>query len=732
MPKPSGRQLTFDFLADREAARREVLGTVTRVIYANPDTGWKVVEVAEADPRDPAGAGTPAKLAGFLPGVEAGDAVRAHGHASDHPRFGGCLEVDDFEKVLPFAREAVARYLVAAIDGIGETLAGRIVERFGDRTLEVIESEPEKLLEVEGVTAARIEAVRASAAGVDSAVKELILEGFSPRLAGRVYLRWGKDAAATVRKRPYRLIRDFKGIGFVKADAIARRLGIEAADEERVAAGVLFTVETAVRKTGHAYLPLDEAVRAAARLMGLPRTFVLGALLAHPGLVVEERRVYLPVYLEAERTIAARIAERLALPPREVPDLDARLAAVEARIGLAFSAEQREAIRGAVVNPVAVVTGAAGTGKSTLCRGLLELLRDLGVSFEVCTPTGKAANRLFEISGIKASTIHRLLKAVPHRGFRVDHAHPLGVDQVVVDEASMVDLLLLRALLDALSPRTRIVFIGDPHQLPPVESGDALRGLVASYAVNQSVLPTVFRQKSGSTILENANLVNLERPFPLDATEDFAFVDVEDPVQMTWELYHALDALAADGFDPIRDVQVLTPLHKGGGEISVGSLNRRLRDRLNPDGARIDVFGREFRLGDKVMQRVNDYELDLFNGDVGVVAGHDPAAGTVDVDVHGGAKTLTYLQMERIVLNYACTVHKAQGSESRAVIFLATRAGAYFLLNKNLLYTAMTRAKERLVMIMPRAVVAQALRFSILRRSHLPERIQRLVIGREG
>jgi len=722
-----GTQLAFNFLSDRERSYAEVRGRLSAVIYANPDTGWKVIEL------EPGGKNKPVRLSGYLPNLAVGDNIQARCSLTQHPRFGQCLQVDEFIKQLPFSRAAVMKFLIAMIDGIGPHYAEAIVDKFGGETLQVLEEEPQRLHDIEGISEKVLEKIIASTKKINSTVKDLILEGFSPKWAGRIYLKYGADAAERVKRQPYKLIDDFKGIGFKKADIIARRVGLDQLAEERIKAGLIFAQRSTLKKTGHNYLYLADLTKAAARLLDLPKAYTEGAILAETGLVIEDDRVYLPEFYQAEHEVARLLAEKIAVPPEPVPDFAEHMDEIEEQIGISFSPEQRAAIRGAVENPVTVITGAAGTGKSTLCRGLLALLQAKGVSFAVCAPTGKAANKLASLTGVKVATIHRLFRYAPFCGFRVNAATPLAVDCLVVDEASMVDIFLFRALLRGITPATRLVFIGDPYQLPPVDSGDSLRALVASYSVNQMVLPRVFRQQQESIILRNAGMVNLEQPFPRENADDFEFIDVDDPVQMTWELYNAINKLREAGFHPIREINILTPLNKGGGEISVGSLNLRLRDKLNP-AENTDVFfvyDQEYRLGDKVMQRKNDYELDVFNGDIGFIVKNDPDRQIVHIDFSGELREIPYPLMDNITLNYAMTVHKAQGSEARAVIFMATKAGCFFLLNKNLFYTAMTRAKEKLVMIMPYEVVESAVRFDLKRQSHLATRIQQLVIGRE-
>ncbi|MFH1957556.1 MAG: AAA family ATPase [bacterium] len=722
------RQLSLDFISDREHSYEEVSGVVRTVLYENPNTNWKVVEVL------PDGKKKELKLAGYLPGIKSNDRINARCTVVNHPKFGESFQIDEFYKELPFQKEGVMKFMVAMVDGIGEQLAERIVDKFKDRTLKILEEEPEKLMEVEGIHEKLIERVRSCAEKINTTVKELVLTGFSPKWASRIYLKYGKDAAKKVKERPYNLIRDFKGIGFKKAEIIAGKTGVGKLDTERIKAGIYFSIKTTLRNTGHNFLYLNDLKNTASRLLGIPGAYTESEILSQPGLAIEENRVYLPRYYEAEKAVALKIAEKLYLPPVKVEDFEGKIKDIENNIKIKFTEEQKEAIKGSVENPITVITGAAGSGKTTLCRGLLKLLDKLNYRYKVCAPTGKAANKLEMLTGVNASTIHRLFKYAPSIGFRVNEQEPLTTDYLIVDEASMVDLLLLKAVFEGAGKNTRIVFIGDPYQLPPVDAGNSLQALVGSYSVSQVLLPRIFRQKKESTILRNATMVNLEKVFPMENTDDFKFIDVEDPVKMVKALYDSIEELKCQGCHPIKDINILTPLNKGGGDISVSNLNRRLRDYLNPltEKNYFYVHDREFRLGDKVMQRVNDYDLDIYNGDIGFVVKNDAHNKEVTVDFSEEEKVIPYSSMDNITLNYAMTVHKAQGSESKAVIFLATRAGCYFLLNKNLFYTAITRAKEKLIMIMPYEVVKMAIGYNIRRQSYLSNRIQALVLGRES
>lgn len=720
-------QLSFDFITDRELSYEEISGQIKAILFENPYTGWKVVEV-QADTEN-----NVLKLAGFLPNIQINDRIHARCTLTTNTRFGKYYQIDEFYKILPFHKEGVLKFMIAMIDGIGEQLAERIVHKFKDQALTVLEEDTERLTEVEGIHPKLIAKIKKCTEKINTTVKELILMGFSPKWAGRIYLKYGKQASARIKTHPYRMIRDFKGIGFKKAELIAIKLGMDKLNEERIHAGIYFSMKSTLKKTGHNFLYLDQLRNTAARLLGLPKAYIESEIFSETWLIIEENRVYLPQYYKAEQKVAVKIAEKLTLSIIKIPDFEKNIKNIQKNIKLEFSPEQKDAIKGAIEHPLFIITGAAGTGKTTLCMGLVKLLDVLGYSYNICAPTGKAANKLKTMTGISATTIHRLLNYAPSVGFRVNEDSPLTVDYLIVDEVSMVDLLLLKAVFEGVSYRTRLVFIGDPHQLPPVEAGNSLQSLVGSYSVSQVVLPRIFRQKKESIILRNANLVNLEKPFPLESTEDFKFLDIETPEGMIRALYSSIEELKSSGYHPIKDINVLTPLNKGGGDISVSNLNLRLRDYLNPYTKENSfyVHEREFRIGDKVMQRKNDYDLDIYNGDIGYISGNNFQNKEVTIDFNKDLKLISYSKMDNITLNYAMTVHKAQGSEARAVIFLATRAGCYFLLNKNLFYTAITRAKEKLIMIMPYEVVKMAVHFNIHRQSYLSHRIQRLVLEKE-
>jgi exodeoxyribonuclease V alpha subunit len=724
--KKDNNQLSFNFLSERELLHEEFSGKIKTIIYENPDTGWKVTELVTDSENT-------IKLAGFLPNISINDRIHLTGTRKTHQRFGDHIQIDGFYKELPFQRESIIKFMISMIDGVGEHLAEKIVAEFRDKTLQVLEENPDQLIAVEGVSKKLIEKIKHSTEHINTTVKELILIGFSPKWSGRIYHKYGRSAPARIKKNPYRLIKDFKGIGFKKAEIIAKKVGIDDLNEERLSAAIYFSLKSSLKKTGHNFIYLEDLKKAVSHLLKLPEAFVESEIISKSWIILEDKKIYLPQYYRAEHLIAGKISKKLHMQTREVNDFDERISSIETSIKINFSAEQKEAIKTSIENPITVITGAAGTGKTTLCLGLTKMLDELNLSYNVCAPTGKAANKLKSVTGINASTIHRMLRYSPSEGYRINEQNTLKADYIIIDEASMVDLLLLSAIFMGINDNARLILIGDPHQIPPVEVGNSLQALIGSYSVSQVVLPEIFRQHKESTILKNAGLINLEKIFPLDETDDFKFININDPIEMINELYENINSLEKDGFHPIKDINVLTPLNKGGGDISVSNLNLRLRDHLNP-AEKTELFyvnGREFRMGDKVMQWKNDYDLDIYNGDIGFILNNNTDEKTVEIEFYSDIKSIPYLKMENIALNYAMTVHKAQGSEARAVIFLATTAGCYFLLNKNLFYTAITRAKEKLIMIMPYEVVKMAVRYNIKRQSGLAHRIQQLVFGRE-
>lgn len=689
-------------------------GTVERLTFQNPENGYTVARVV-------AERGDAVVVVGTLPGVQEGDALELSGRWVEHPRFGRQFQATAHRVVLPSSQEGLRRYLASGrIAGIGEALAARIVERFGDRTLEVIEGEPERLREIPGLGAKKIERLLSSwrrhksDRETDIFLRSL---GLGPALTARILAHYGARTAAVVRQTPFRLAEEVTGIGFLTADSIASKVGLDPSAPERLRAGLLHLLARAADE-GHVFLPRDELLERADTLLGAswhPLAETLQAMRRDGAVEEEGERCYLPALHRAENAVAEAIV-RLARgrPARTLSRPSALVEEIEAAVGLQYEAIQRDAIARAVGSRLLVLTGGPGTGKTTVVLGVIEGAERLGWRVALAAPTGRAAKRMTEVSGRPARTIHRLLEYSPREGlFRRHRERPLEADLLVVDESSMIDLPLMDSLLAALGPDASLLLVGDADQLPPVGVGNVLRDLIDSGAVDVVRLQHVFRQAESSGIVRNAHRIHEGRIPEWRAAagterRDFFLLEEEDPAKAA-DLVADLagERLPARyGFDPLLDVQVLTPMHRGAA--GAQQLNLLLQQRLNPAGAEIARGTPRLRVGDKVMQVRNNYDREVFNGDLGVVARLDPAAEVVWVRFEE-LVPYAYGELDELVLAYAITVHKSQGSEYRAVV-LPLLMQHYIMLQRNLLYTAVTRARDLVVLVGSKRALAMAVR----------------------
>ncbi|RMG07368.1 MAG: ATP-dependent RecD-like DNA helicase [Planctomycetota bacterium] len=695
-------------------------GTVAREVYRSPDGGFSVVRLDTE-----AGEAT---VTGPLPPVQEGETLEAEGEWVHDPRHGRQFKARSARVKAPTSADAVARFLASgAVEGVGPALAERIVNAFGDETLAVLSQHPERLLEVQGIGKKKLRAI-AESWEAQRATREVMLylrgHGLGPALADKVYQRFGADAVRVLDEDPYVLAREIEGAGFLTADRLARALGFAPDDPRRLRAGLLHVAHQALAQ-GSTAVPAEQLLEQAAAALHAEGPGALEEALhearaaGHLELDAPEGEplVYLPGVLRAERG-AARLTAALARAPglRRLPalDVEAELAWLAEREGLALSPGQREALRAALSAPLAVVTGGPGVGKTTVVRSLVALLRRHGASFALAAPTGRAAKRLEEATGAEASTVHRLLEWDPHGGgFARDASAPLDVDLLVVDEASMLDVRLYHAVVRALPPGASLVLIGDRDQLPSVGPGNVLADLMASGAARVVELREVFRQAASSRIVLSAHEINRGRVPDLSAPEpgvasDFFFVPREDP-QAAQEVIVRLvkeRIPARYGLDPFLDVQVLAPMHKG--VCGTEGLNAALKRALNPPDPREEASEGRARLdvGDKVMQLRNDYENEVFNGDVGRVV-HTEPGGLVVVDFEGREVSYARSERSRLALAYCATVHKAQGSEYPAVV-VPVLTEHFVMLERNLLYTAMTRARRLVVLVGQRRAVELA------------------------
>lgn len=713
------RENPLGAMSETDSAGREVVGTVRTVLFHNEENGYTVMQVEDSN-------GGLATVRGRLPAAVAGERVRARGQWRRDRRYGRQFEADRIEALPPDSPEGVCRFLASGlIDGIGPKYAKRIVEAFGTDTFSVIEEESQRLEEVAGIGRARRLRIKESWKRQKS-VRDLMIflhaHGISTARALRLYKIYGEEAANILRADPYRLARDIPGVGFRTADEIARQMGQPADAPRRLAAGVMHALEEAERQ-GHCALPRTSLLAEAASLLGAEEAEVASAL---EGLVLDGRVVVedegggalvFPADLHAaERSVACALAELLRRPATlSGLDGEAAVSWFERRHSLKLSPEQASAVAGAARNRAFVITGGPGTGKTTILRALVEILVAKKVQPVLCAPTGRAAKRLSESTGREAFTLHRALEYQPVAGFARNRHRPLAGDLFVVDEASMVDLRLIASFLEAVPAQAGVLFVGDADQLPSVGAGRVLADLIESGAVPTARLSRIYRQGEASRIVEAAHEVNEGRLPSLDnpPESDFFFLPREGPEAVAETLLQLVAERIPAGFGlhPRDGVQVLTPMNRQ--SLGTRELNVRLQARLNPPGelkAEVERFGTLFRAGDKVIQVRNNYEKEVFNGDIGHIAEITDEPVSVEV-VFDGETRVRYEsgELDELQLAYATTIHKAQGSEFPAVV--VPLASQHFpLLQRNLLYTAITRGKRLVVIVGERRALETAVR----------------------
>jgi exodeoxyribonuclease V alpha subunit len=695
-------------------------GTVERITYQNDENGYTVARLI------PKGKSHEVTITGNLAGVHVGESVRLQGFWTNHPQYGRQFEVRSFVPLLPATIEGLRKYLGSGlIRGVGPVTASRIVDRFGSETLDVIEVRPERLREVDGIAEKRASYI-VQAWEEHKQIKEIMIflqsYGVSAGLAVKIFKQYGDASLEVVRSDPYRLAKDVYGIGFKTADKIARQLGLPEDAPSRLQAGLLYAL-SALSDDGHCFARREQLAEQASELLGLPPEACLGQLeqlLAQRALIQEEDAIYLPPFYHAEVGVANRLHRLMQAPVDRLAcfagtDWHKAFAWLDARTSLRLTERQMAAIRMALCERVSVVTGGPGTGKSTITSSLIRLLRAKGCSVLLAAPTGRAAKRLAEATGFEARTIHRLLEYKPTAGstFLHDSDNPLDADLVIVDEVSMVDLLLMNHLLSAIAPGSHLLLIGDSDQLPSVGPGNVLHDLIASGAIPVTRLDTIFRQAEDSFIVVNAHRINQgEMPLlPRNSRDFFLFAESDAQRAADWVVELVARRIPAKfGLDPLEDIQVLSPMHRGA--VGVSELNERLQAVLNPPSPRKaerQHGQRLFRQGDRVMQLRNDYERSVFNGDLGQVRGIDAENQLLTVSFDGRPVQYEFSELDELAHAYAISIHKSQGSEFPAVVIpLLTQH--YMMLQRNLLYTAVTRARRLVVLVGSKKAIAIAVR----------------------
>ncbi|MEU5916261.1 ATP-dependent RecD-like DNA helicase [Streptomyces sp. NPDC047141] len=708
-------------------------GVLERITYANEESGYTVARVDTGR-----GAGDLLTVVGALLGAQPGESVRMEGRWGSHPTYGKQFHVDNYTTILPATIQGIRRYLGSGlVKGIGPVFADRITRHFGLDTLDILEESPARLIEVPGLGPKRTKNITA-AWEEQKAIKEVMVflqgVGVSTSIAVRIYKKYGDASISVVRNQPYRLASDVWGIGFLTADRIAQAVGIPHDSPDRVKAGLQYALSQSSDQ-GHCFLPEERLIADGVKLLQVDTGLViecLGELAEDPEGVVREvvpgpegtpvTAVYLIPFHRAELSLAGQLRRLLRTEEDRMPAFrdvawDKALAWLADRTGASLAPEQEEAVRLALTRKVAVLTGGPGCGKSFTVRSIVELARAKKARVVLAAPTGRAAKRLAELTGAEASTVHRLLELKPGGDAAYDRDRPLDADLIVVDEASMLDLLLANKLVKAVAPGAHLLLVGDVDQLPSVGAGEVLGDLLAPGSPVPSVrLTRIFRQAQQSGVVTNAHRINAGTPPLTQGLPDFfLFVEeeTEDAARVAVEVA-ARRIPAKFGLDPRRDVQVLAPMHRG--PAGAGSLNGLLQQAITP--ARPDLpekrfGGRVFRVGDKVTQIRNNYEKGangVFNGTVGVVTALDAVEQRLTVRTDEDEEVpYDFDELDELAHAYAVTIHRSQGSEYPAVVIPVTMS-AWMMLQRNLLYTAVTRARKLVVLVGSRRAIAQAVR----------------------
>jgi len=713
-------------------------GTLERITYVNEENHYVVARLQVPGRRDLA------TIVGNLPTVTPGETLKLTGEWIQHNRYGEQFKVEAFETIAPATLTGIEKYLGSGlIKGIGPIFARRLVEAFDIDTLRIIEEEPSRLLTVDGIGEVRLQRIR-TAWDEQKEIREVMIflqgHGVSSAYAAKIFKTYGKSSIAIVQENPYRLAKDIYGIGFKTADRIAQAIGIEPHSPLRVEAGVIHVLNELAGE-GHVYYPLDGLTKASAGILEVDEDLVTQAVerlrreervICEPG--PQGVAVYLASLYAAEEGVTRRLlalAEEGDAPPADI-DIERAILWAEQVNRLHLAEQQKEAIREALIRKVLVITGGPGTGKTTILRCILQILEKKHRRMLLCSPTGRAAKRMSEATGRQAKTIHRLLEFSPKDGrFKRDQHRPLEADLVIVDEASMIDVVLMNSLLKAIPVGAGLILVGDVDQLPSVGPGAVLRDIIASGLVQVIRLSEIFRQARESQIVVNAHRINHgDLPYCTDwesREQGDCYLLAKNEAE---EVQAAILELASSGLpqrhrvDPLEELQILSPMQKG--PIGVMQLNQALQALLNPSGPELLRAGRLYRLGDRVMQIRNNYEKDVYNGDIGRIVKLDLEDREVTVRFDDRQVTYDFNELDELVLAYAVTIHKSQGSEYPVVI-IPVHTAHYVMLQRNLLYTAITRGKRLAVLVGTKKAIAIAVKNHKiqLRYTGLVDRLQR-------
>lgn len=698
---------------------------VERITYQNPDNGYSVMRVKVKGYNDLV------TLVGNLLEVPAGSVLLCEGNWKVDKRYGNQFVVESWEEVMPATAYGIEKYLGSGlVKGIGPKFAQLIVSRFGLETIDVIETNIERLYEVPGIGKKRVEKIAESwEKQKDIKNVMLFLQGYgvSTAYAAKIYRQYGKESIDTVKANPYKLADDIWGIGFKTADGIATKMGYEKNDLRRCKSGITYTLSR-LSEEGHVYAEEEQLLKAAIELLEAdeePIRKAMAEMLQSEDLIQDGDALYMPPFYYAEVGTANRLRGLLNYAESNLFQKALDITAISKSSGIEYDEVQAEAIREAIASKVMVLTGGPGTGKTTTTQGIIAALKSMGLSILLAAPTGRAAKRMSEATGMEAKTIHRLLEYNPKDGYKRNDENPLEGDALIVDECSMIDIILMNNLMKALPVNMRLVLVGDIDQLPSVGAGNVLRDIIDSEKIPVIRLTRIFRQAQTSRIVMSAHAIN-KGQFP-DISNgkqtDFFFMQMEEPEQVAETIVKLVKERLPKAYNrPASDIQVLTPMQRG--VVGAANLNTALQAVLNTSLLALNRSGYSFRQGDRVMQLRNNYDKDVFNGDLGYVEKVNLEDRTLQVDFDGKLVEYEVSELDELTLAYATTIHKAQGSEYPIVV-MPVLMTHYVMLQRNLIYTGITRAKKICVLVGTKKALSFAIRnMSVLKRNaKLKERL---------
>ena len=700
---------------------------VERITYQNPENGYSVMKVKVKGYNDLV------TLVGNLLEVPAGSVLSCDGEWKVDKRYGSQFAVQSWEEVMPATAYGIEKYLGSGlVKGIGPKFAQLIVKQFGLDTIDVIETDIERLYEVPGIGKKRVEKIRESwekQKDIKNVMLFLQSYGVSTAYAAKIYRQYGKDSINKVNENPYRLADDIWGIGFKTADGIANKMGYEKNDLRRCKSGIIYTLNQLANE-GHVFAEEEQLVKSALELLEAdegPIRKALSDMSQTEDLKIEDGAIYLPPFYYAEIGTANRLLALLRETRKDTLVKPIDVNALSEKTGIDYDDVQKQAIEEAVRSKVMILTGGPGTGKTTTTQGIIAALKHLGMKILLAAPTGRAAKRMSEATGMEAKTIHRLLEFTPQDGYKRNDENPLEADALIVDECSMIDIILMNNLLKAVPSSMRLVLVGDINQLPSVGAGNVLRDIIESHKIPVIRLTRIFRQAQSSRIIMSAHAINQGR-FPDTSNgkqTDFFFIEQGNPEMVAKEIVNLVKNRLPKAYHrKTSDIQVLTPMQRG--VVGASNLNIALQSALNPSQLALNRGGCSFKQGDRVMQLRNNYDKDVFNGDLGYVEQIDMEEHTLQVNFDGRLVEYDVSELDELTLAYATTIHKSQGSEYPIVV-IPVLMTHYVMLQRNLIYTGITRAKKICVLIGTKKALAFAIRnMSVLKRNtRLKERLNR-------